>query len=112
VLNEHQFEGFDVSRWTKPETAEDQCYEASEAFVKHGGGRVARYTNPVKADRLPDWADPHDMTEDGEVGHAVVHRAGHVIDLTARQFWPSAPHPLVEPVAKYRKRFQRFEGLD
>lgn len=37
--------------------------------------------------------------------HVTVLAQGHVIDFTARQFWPDSPFPLVEPLAVYHSRW-------
>lgn len=103
---------FDGKRFLDPDLAESECYEASNAFAHLVDGKVAYYTNPIRPDRLPDWADPHDMTGDGEVGHVAVHLGDLVIDWTARQFWPTISVPLIEPKAVYRHRFERFDAVE
>lgn len=107
-----QFESFASDpKWADPKGAEGQCYDASSAFARHIGAKIAHYTNPRNA-VLSEWAR-HDMeNEEGGLGHVAVHVGGHVVDWTARQFWPDAPHPLVESRSDYSKRFERFETED
>lgn len=104
-------------KWSTPAGSLGKCEVAAGDFAQHlrrSGleGKSVEYTHPAqqvaplaeKGYGAGEWHPDSNSYESG-MGHTVVEHAGHVVDWTARQFWPDAPHPLVEPVEKYSKRW-------
>lgn len=76
------------------------CERVSEHYIDHlyARGETAHERQ---------FAGRHDASAAiPDTEHVVVEHAGHIVDWTARQYWPDAPHPLVEPVAEYEKRWR------
>jgi hypothetical protein len=90
-----------------PEGATGMCEYAAEETQIHLGGETLRLngrrSSPV---RNPDSADPSDLE------HCVVLVDGLVVDMTARQFDPAAPFPLVVDAETYLADWDRIEIVE
>lgn len=99
-----------VARWADPVGAAAQCTDAAERF--HGwawdndmDATIRTHHDPVGPVRRPaGWV--------GRIGHVTVSVRGVTVDFTARQFWPDAPCPLIEPDDEYRARWTSTADRD
>lgn len=100
----------EFSLFSIPERAEGQCFHVSlgvmELFEMAGISASLYAAEGVKTTDVP--------TDFGGHYFVVLYARDGVwaIDFTARQFWPSSPFPLIEPLSVYRSRFERVMTAD
>lgn len=92
-----------VESWGDPVGASARCTDAAERFRDWAwdndlDATIRMHHDPTGEVRRPKgWA--------GRVGHVTVSVNGTTVDWTARQFWPDAPCPLIEPDDIYQARW-------